>query len=191
MALLSVDASAFAEEVRACEISEAELNRLVTLSFQSFDQDAADGWRPLYEKKCFAEAAELLVGYMKHNPDSARLHYMLPFHAGQMFALSDNYSEAISFMRRGYSSIESKLIDWNAFVDANIAFLEHDRDLLKEMRDRINLQPAMTAEMNVPAWAVGRKMNLDVVYGFHACFKERYAVAYDLSCRPGIKGDDE
>jgi hypothetical protein len=98
--------------------------------------------------------------------------------------MAGNSEQAVAYMKRGYSDLESVLTDWNAFVDANIAFLPEDKDGLVAMRDRIAKQPVMPDRPNIPDWAVGKKMNLDVVEGFLACFGQAYHIAYEPPCRP-------
>jgi len=169
-----------------CEITDVEVARILDLPFHEFDQNPKDGWRPYYASKCYKEAAHLLTDYIALYPDRAEEHYMLAFHAGQMFAMVDEYDKAADLMRKGYSQHSSATIDWNAFVDANIAFLENDREMLVRMRNRIAKQPVMTAAMGAPNWAIGKKMNLDVADGFIACFDEVYSVAYEDECR--VKG---
>lgn len=108
---------------------------------------------------------------------------MLPFHTGQLFALAGEHAEAIQWMEKGYSNGKSDPINWNAFVDANVAFLKHDYKALLNQRNLIDQEPPMTDRPGVPKWAVGKKMNLDVVDGFIACFEKPYDVAYGDECR--------
>lgn len=173
--------------ISSCELSDEDLARILELSFEDFDQNPDDGWRPYYDSGCYGQAAALLTKYISRYPDRISRHYMLPFHAGQMFALNNEYEKAESWMKKGYSPNESKTIDWNAFVDANIAFVRKDRTKLLQMRERIARQPAMTKAMGAPEWAVGRKMNLDVVDGFIRCFDEPYTAAYGSECRGELR----
>lgn len=166
-----------------CAVSAVEREELLTLPFQQFDQQHDSGWRPLYERGCHMEAALLLKEYVERHPDTAREQYMLAFHTGQLLALAGKRTEAIAWMEKGYSKTQSSMIDWDAFVDANIAFLRREFEQLLKQRARINRQPGMPAQAGVPEWAVGKKMNLDVVDGFIACFEEPYAVAYGEDCR--------
>lgn len=166
-----------------CLLGVQERRRVLALPFREFDQSTGGGWRALYAKKCYDEAAELLVAYMGLHPQVAKEQYILPFHAGQMFALGGRYAEAIGWMERGYSDTKSEIINWNAFVDANIAFLKGDRTGLLKQRELVNQQPVLQAQPGMPEWAVGKKMNLDVVDGFLACFDKTYEVAYSDSCR--------
>lgn len=166
-----------------CAMSFAKREALLALPFKSFDQQQGSGWRPLYESKCYTEAALLLEEYVKRHPRTAREQYMLPFHTGQLFALAGEHAKAIQWMHKGYSNGKFDPINWNAFVDANIAFLEHDYEALLKQRNLINKEPPMADRPGVPKWAVGKKMNLDVVDGFIACFGNSYDVAYGDKCR--------
>jgi tetratricopeptide (TPR) repeat protein len=167
----------------ACSISKAEIGAVLALSYQDFDQNPRKGWRPYYRRECYDQARDLLLAYLAQHPDVADEHYMLRFHVGQLLAMTGEYEEAKQFMRKAYTDFEAPAIDWNAFVDANIAFLDKDKGRLLEMRSRIASQPKLEAGPGVPSWAVGRIMNLDVVDGFIACFDEPYVVAYGDQCR--------
>ena len=183
LSVLVLGVSAIPVQASDCSISRTERQTLLQLPFNQFDQQSGNGWRPLYAEKCYLEAATLLQDYMKRHPDAAREHYMLPFHTGQMFALAGKYPEAIKWMEKGYSDDRSDLIDWNAFANANIAFLKHDYAGLLMQRSLIDKEPPMPEQRGVPDWAVGKKMNLDVVDGFIACFDKTYEVAYGNECR--------
>jgi hypothetical protein len=178
-------AAVLSDPVRSstCEITDTMVARILKLPFREFDQNPDDGWRPYYASKCYKEAAQLLTDYMFLHPERAKEHHMLAFHAGQMFAMIGEYDWAVDLMRQGYLHRSSAIIDWNAFVDANIAFLENDHETLVRMRERIAKQPVMTEAMGTPDWAIGKKMNLDVVDGFIACFDKAYSVAYEDECR--------
>ena len=181
--LLPVPCAADSVPQTPCAISNAEHERILGLSFAEFDQTEDDGWRPYYLAKCYVIAADLLVTYVERHPDLVRENYILPFHAGQMLAMAGDYDNATLYLQRGYSSRESKLVDWNAFVEAHLAFIEKDAERLAAMRLRIDKQPAMVDGPGVPDWAVGKKINLDVVDGFLACFDKPFAVAYEEPCR--------
>jgi len=166
-----------------CTVSSAKREASLALSFKQFDQQQGSGWRPLYASKCYMEAALLLKEYVKRHPHTAQEQYMLPFHTGQLLALAGEHAEAIGWMEKGYSSDKFDPINWNAFVDANVAFLKHDFQALLKQRALINQEPPMADRPGVPKWAVGKKMNLDVVDGFIACFEKPYDVAYGDECR--------
>jgi len=179
---LSVASASAAEDPR-CKLKPEETEKLLALPFAQFDQQEGSGWRPLYRIKCYSAVANLLVEYLKRHPEPSEGRYMLPFHAGVMFASDGRYEQAIDWMKQSYSDAPSTMIDWNAFVDATIAFLRHDLDELLKLRKRIDLQPAFAEGPGVPKWAAGKKMNLDVVDGYINCFNETYDVAYSLPCR--------
>jgi hypothetical protein len=111
--------------------------------------------------------------------DLAQKHYMLPFHTGQMFALAGDYEKGIAYIEQGYSKMRSTTINWNAYVDANLAFLRRDRAELVKQRGIIDQQPVLSAKPGIPKEFVGTKVNLKVVDAFIACFDESYAVAFD------------
>lgn len=131
----------------SCEITDAEVARILDLPFREFDQNPDDGWRLYYESRCYKEAAQLLTNYISLHPEHVQENYMLPFHAGQMFAMIGEYDRAVDLMRQGYSQRSSAIINWNAFVDANIAFLQNDHEVLVRMRERIAKQSVMTEAM--------------------------------------------
>lgn len=172
---------------KRCSLSRTQVEESLRLEFEEFDQRPEGGWRPYYENECYESAAKLIKEYMTENQDIAERHHILPFHAGQMFALSGQYRKAITYMKKAYTSKSSEHVDWNAFVDANIAFLEKDMETLIDMRERISLQPPMPDSPGIPGWAVGKRMNLDVVNGFIQCFVKTYEVAYGASCRRDAK----
>ncbi len=181
--LLPVSCAADAVPHSPCAISTEDHERILGLSFAEFDQTEDNGWRPYYSSKCYVIAADLLVAYVERHPDLVRENYILPFHAGQILAMAGDYDNAVLYLRRGFSSRDSKPIDWNAFVEAHLAFIEKDVEKLAEMRARIDKQPAMDDGPGVPDWAVGKKINLDVVDGFLACIDKPFAVAYEAPCR--------
>lgn len=186
--LIFVVVSSQSEAEGQCSLARAEIEDNLRLEFEDFDQNPEGGWRPYYENGCYESAAELIKAYMAEHQDISERHYILPFHAGQMFALSGHYHEAITYMKKAYSSKSSELVDWNAFVDANIAFLEKNMGTLIDMREQISLQTPMPDSPGVPAWAVGKRINLDVVNGFIQCFGKTYEVAYGTSCRRDAEG---
>lgn len=165
-----------------CSLKSTKRKALLALPFKQFDQQQGSGWRPLYASKCYMEAA-LLLKDVKRHPRTAQEQYMLPFHTGQLFALAGEHAESILWMEKGYSNDKFEPINWNAFVDANVAFLKHDFKASLKQRALINQQPPMADGPGVPKWAVGKKMNLDVVDGFIACFENSYDVAYGDECR--------
>ena len=154
------------------------------LSFAEFDQDPKKGWRPFYEKRCFGTAQELLSKYIERNPELVQKNFMLNFHAGQMYAFTGNYETAEAFFRESYSGRISNWSNWDAFVNANIAFINSDISGLERAKSEIEQQETITKDAypNFPSHFYGKKINLDVVEGFMACIGKSYSTAYH-DCR--------
>lgn len=165
-----------------CNLDATTKASILTLPFASFDQQEGSGWRPLYEARCYRQAAELLIEYMQRNPELASQQYILPFHTGQMLALAGHYDKAIEYMQRSYQRTPQTLINWDAYVTATISFLQKDRPELIRQRDLIDQQPPMRPGPGVPDSMVGKKVNLDVVDRFVTCFDESYEVAFRDGC---------
>lgn len=180
-----------AAHAKDCQLTDSDREAALELSFKAFDQTPGQGWRPLFEKECYAQAADLLEAYAQQHPDAVSEHYMLPFHTGQLNALAGNDAAAITWMQRGYNERQSKLMNWNAFVDAALAFLHHDRSELITQRARVNEETPMPDARGLPNWAVDKKMNLDVVDGYIACFDKSYAEDYGDDCRQKDKNLDD
>ena len=181
--LFFIPLSVFGEEETTCALSGEEFETIVSLPFKEFDQTAGSGWRPFYEEGCYSVASKLLIRYLTEHPEIAQQQFILPFHAGQLLAMAGDYEKALPFLEGGYTDIEMEYVNWNAFVDAHIAFITRDKKLLMESRDKISKQPGMPNEQGVPEWAIGKKMNLDVVDGFINCFNKPFAEAYENDCR--------
>lgn len=62
----------------------------LTLSFDQFDQDDHQGWRPLSDADCEAEAATLIASYAEKLP-----HPVLTWHRAQMLARAGKAADAI------------------------------------------------------------------------------------------------
>ncbi|MDP5208375.1 hypothetical protein [Microbulbifer sp. 2205BS26-8] len=170
---------------QSCVIGKEEKARVIRLEFWEFDQSQTDGWRPFYEAGCYQIAADLLIEYVNMNPALANKHVILNMHAGQMLASTGNYEKAKNYFSMSYSPMKDKAwINWNAFVDATIAFINSDMPGLKSAKEKIELQETITKEAypNFPEYWWGKKMNLDVVNGFIACFDKPYVEAYE-NCR--------
>jgi len=50
-----------------CNLDATTKASILTLPFASFDQQEGSGWRPLYEARCYRQAAELLIEYMQRS----------------------------------------------------------------------------------------------------------------------------
>jgi hypothetical protein len=157
-------------------LAVCERRQPLDLGYDAFDQRPGKGWRQLAEKGDFASAARLIDVYLeKHNDLGESERVNLNFHAGQMYAIADDYSTAIErFNRSTYAEEPPELpLRWNAYVQATIAFLKKDMDRLRACREEIAGGPALH----------GEKANLDVVERLIKHFDEPYSEAYGLISR--------
>ena len=109
---------------------------------------------------------------------------MLAFHAGQIYAFMANYEVAETYFRRSYSEKVSSWSNWDAFVNANISFINSDFFGLEAAKTKIMQQETITKEAcpDFPSSFYGKKINLDVVEGYMTCFGGPYLAAYH-DCR--------
>lgn len=152
---------------------------LLALSPEAFDQDLDGGWRSIAARpECQSEAADLIARYRLAAMGWQRL---LAWHEGQLRALSGDSSAAIVLMRsarRPEIDEGSPNGQWNAYVDATIAFLEHDRDAIAAARSQLIAAPPQSG------WTGAEPMNLTVVDKLIKCFDRSYADAYgSADCR--------
>ena len=116
-----------------------DLAEMLELDLNSFDQDLNGGWRPLAQRGCEAEAAELIRAwrYEKRAHNS-----ILYWHEGQMRAMAGQTAEAIALFELTYKSPPLDAdFGWNHYVDGTLAFLRRDRE---------GLDRAMAALAQVP-----------------------------------------
>ncbi len=166
--LATLPVAASATDVANCPTLLAQhLVTDLTLSFDQFDQDDHQGWRPLGDAGCEAEAAFLIASYAEKHP-----HPVLTWHRAQMLAKAGNASDAIEAARltlRPPHSDEGSDFDWNDYANATIAFLQGDKASLQSNRDRL-ADAAAKAEFNQP--------NLRSADKLLRCFGQPYKIAY-------------
>lgn len=93
---------------------------------------------------------------------------MLFWHEGQMRALIGETDQAIEFFLKS-----KRTPDWDAYVDATVAFLRNDRPTLETAR--ASLLAAANGSSSPP--------NLNVVDGFLKCFGQTYEQVYgNMQC---------
>ncbi len=114
----------------------------VNLSFEEFDQPGAKNpVRPLFEKKEYVTAANMIQIYINANKHRLKPHerQTLHFHRAQCYAFNKEYSQAIKAFKSAINSQQPKdsPVDMNAYIHATIAFLESDPEQLKYYRDVI------------------------------------------------------
>lgn len=168
--------------------------RMLALDENQFDQNMSGGWRTLSSiPGCELAAAQLLHDYREaHRKDSVLLYW----HEAQLRAFVGQYKEAIALMKHSYMPADKA--DWNAYVDATIAFLRKDSDALEHAKVKLAAVPPPPKDADMPPIVNGymevkfpdgttRKMrwppNIDVVEGLQKCFDMPYVEAYKEACR--------
>lgn len=160
-----------------------------------FDQDLAGGWRPLADRGCTREAADLLSAYGAL--PKAEDNVIITWHEGQLRAELGQTAQAITLMERSHKPVNAGDPGyWNAYVDGMVAFLRQDRSALEKARARLVAIPTPTAmaenikdgryqftteggqQVQMP-WPP----NLDVLDGLLRCFGKPYMEAYGPGCR--------
>ncbi len=162
----AVDCAALLQQHRATDLA---------LPFAAFDQDDHQGWRPLDDAGCAAEAATLLAEY---GAAQAHPHPVLAWHRAQMLATAGQTPEAIAAARatlRPQDSDAGSGFDWNDYANATIAFLQGDRAALDASRAKL-AAAAEKAAFNGP--------NLKAVDRLARCFGQPYKVAYSCPAQP-------
>lgn len=177
--LFLASASANASDATGVSVRCIEKRRpLLELSLNQFDQDPNGGWRKVAEKEeCKADAAELIAQYREHLQSRMTSLY---WHEGQIRAEIGETNAAVRLMKRAKHPEVSEGIsqaDWNAYVDATIAFLQSDRSALIAARHRL-IATASRGNSQPP-------LNLNVVNALLRCFGQSYRTAYHAErCQP-------
>lgn len=89
-----------------------DLEAMLALDRKAFDQTLPDGgWRSLYERGCYAEAAELIRAWRHEKRDHASILYT---HEGQMRAYAGQIDEAIALLLLTYKPMDRDArFGWN------------------------------------------------------------------------------
>lgn len=156
-----------------------DLEAMLALDRKAFDQTLPDGgWRRLYERGCYAEAAELIREWRHEKRDHASILYT---HEGQMRANAGQTGQAIDLLKLVYKAADQDAAGWNFFMDGTIAFLERDRVALKTAIERLKAIPKPTSLKAVREDGTPIKikwpLNLDVLEAFERCWDRSYAEA--------------
>src|SRR5262249_25437135 len=123
----------------ACEINPHKYEALLSTPYEDFDQSASGelSWRLIMNAGCYQTAVSVIEAYMKKN--SATLSdenkRNLNFHAGQVLAYGGFDSKSSPYFEhaRGGSDAE-----WNAYVDATLAFIHNEKAQFEKARDHYN-----------------------------------------------------
>lgn len=145
----------------------AAITRSVGLSEQEFDQSEHEGFRPLAEGGCQAEAGVLILAYLGRNPSASTNVW---WHAAQMFARAGRLATADSLATFALSSRETDAtaFRWNDYVLGSKAYFSRDRD-------KLALYVAKAQEK--VACHAGNAMNLNMLEALQASWDESYEAA--------------
>lgn len=141
----------------------------LALPFAQFDQNEAGGWRSLSAAGCDSDAAILIEKYVAAQE---KPHAVLVWHRAQMLARANDYAQAVQVARltlRPEGDEASAEFQWNAYVNATIAFLLGDGESLKLHREHLAIASAKFP-INRP--------NLASVDRLQLCFGKPYKEAY-------------
>ena len=131
----------------AQKTSAREVDSLMALDLDSFDQDMQGGWRYYANQQKFEEAASLIETYTERHTEISEFdRSVLSWHAGQMLAMDGQEERAIPLMEKSRKK-EDDFMLWNPYVDATIAFLKKDRPAFDT---NFKAVAAMTNNPNLP-----------------------------------------
>jgi hypothetical protein len=163
-----------------------DLEAMLALDRKAFDQTLPDGgWRSLYERGCYAEAAELIRAWRHEKRDHASILYT---HEGMMRAYAGQTEEAITLLRLTYKPMDEDVnFGWNFYMDGTIAFLKRDRGALDTAIARLQVVPQ---PQNLPRLVdpLGKPVeivwppNMNVLRAFEKCWDKTYRVVFEPEC---------
>ena len=166
----------FATHAADCDVQlKKHLASDLALAFEAFDQDDHQGWRPLADAGCEAQAATLITAYAAKQ---AHPHPVLAWHRAQMLAEAGRTSDAIEAARATLhpaGSDDASGFDWNDYANATIAFLQGDKPALQQSRDLL-AAAVRKSEFNLP--------NLRSADRLLRCFGQSYKRAYECPAVP-------
>ncbi len=170
-----------------------DLDAMLALDLNAFDQDINGGWRPLSTRGCYAEAAELIREwrYEKRSHDS-----ILYWHEGQMRAFADQPDQAIALFELTYKPADLDAdFGWNHYVDGTLAFLRRDRERLHLAMARLAEVPAPSdLTVTMPDGSVVTMAwppNLNVLQALDTCWERSYEEAYGQADCRNTEPDEE
>lgn len=168
----------------ATENCEHDRERLLSLNLKQFDQDMKGGWRKLAQiEGCKSVAADIIHEYrLKSSPEESILFW----HEGQLRAELGENERAAFLFEKTREPDESDKTGWNHYVDASIAFLKKDKEMLLKSRDLLSKVPKpeglRMVDGNGEPVEIAWPPNLHIVDSFIRCFDKSYSEAYG-NCR--------
>ena len=157
-----------------------DLEEMLALDLDGFDQDFDGGWRALSARGCDAEAAELIRDWRYFKRSNSPVLY---WHEGQMRAFAGQTEAALELMQLRYKSPALDAgFGFNHYLDGTIAFLVGDRDMLDAAIAALETMPLDEGLDSPP--------NLGVLHAFRRCWGRSYKQAYtDPACFDPPAGD--
>jgi len=158
-----------------------DLEGMLALDQDAFDQDLDGGWRPLGQRKgCEIATAELIREWRHAKRNHASILY---WHEGQMRAQGGLTEQAIALFELTRKSTDNDVdFGWNHYVDGTIAFLKGDRKALARATERLKAIPEPSSNsFTRPDGTVVQLSwppNLNVLEGFERCWGKTYAEVY-------------
>lgn len=157
-----------------------DLEAMLSLDRNAFDQDMDGGWRALAKKDgCEIAAAELIRAWRHEKRDHEGILY---WHEGQMRAYGGQTEVAVALFELTYNPPEFDTdFGWNYYVSGTIAFLIGDREHLRKSIEGLKTIPKPTSDMlradGSPA-TIKWPPNLHVLEAFERCWGKTYKEAY-------------
>ncbi len=175
------------QAVEAAPDCSYDLDAMLELDRDQFDQDMDSGWRTLArDKGCEQAAAELIREWRHRKRDHNNILF---WHEGQMRALAGETDAAVGLFKLTYVAPElDQDFGWNHYVSGTIAFLEGNRERLRHSLrglEAIGIEGKTSyTRRDGTVLKASRPPNLGVLEAFERCWGKSYAAAYSSSeCR--------
>ncbi len=113
---------------------------VLALPYSQFDQTFGSGWRPIFDRQEYGQAAALIEDYLRsHHELTVGQQKFLHLHAAMLLALEGRNSRAIKHADQAVCHETAPELgqSWNDMVAATTAFLAHERAALLAARERL------------------------------------------------------
>src|SRR5437016_5307391 len=113
---------------------------VLSLPYELFDQTFGSGWRAIFDRREYGQAAVLIEEYLRsHHELTVGRQKFRHLHAAMLLALEGRNSRAIEQTDQAvcHEAARELGLSWNDMVVATRAFLAHDRPSLLAARERL------------------------------------------------------
>lgn len=149
----------------ACKIEPRKYEALLSATYDDFDQSMSSesNWRVIMNAGCYETAVSIIDAYLKKNSRSLSDENKrnLNFHAGQVLAFGGFDAKSAPYFERARGGSDA---EWNAYVDATLAFIRNDKSEFEKALDRY-----IEVALNSP--------RREVLNSLLACFGQPYSTA--------------